>query len=135
MLNPRRGVQTSSTARLLERNTPRKLLVSSPELVSGVECDGVTWVRGCSGVAGFRIWGRVAARANPGGKREAILQGRQEQTALTRVTSLLLRQRLFRGAERRAPAQAFARPAGEEPRHALARSEEEPPPRLPAITQ
>src|SRR3546814_15448281 len=109
--------------------TPRKLLVSSPELVSGVECDGVTWVRGCSGVAGFRIWGRVAARANPGGKREAILQGRQEQTALTRVTSLLLCQRLFRGAERRAPAQAFARHAGAEPRHALATFQLAPPSR------
>src|SRR3546814_15495329 len=104
-----------------------KLLVSSPELVSGVECDGVTWVRGCSGVAGSRIWGRVAARANPGGKREALLQGRQEQTALTPVTSLLLFQRLFRGAERPAPAQAFARPAGAEPRHPLAAFHHHPP--------
>src|SRR3546814_9025019 len=58
----------------------------------------------------------------------------QEQTALTRVTSLLLlRQRLFRGAERRAPAQVFARHAGEEPRHALAAFQVEPQSRLQAV--
>src|SRR3546814_7529427 len=79
------------------------------------------------------MWGRVAARANPGVKRDAILQCRQEQTALTRVTSLLLCQRLFRGAERRAPAQAFARHAGEEPRHALAAFQIEPQSRLQAV--
>src|SRR3546814_19936161 len=57
----------------------------------------------------------------------------QEQTALTRVTSLLLRQRLFRGAERPAPAPAFARHAGEEPRHALAAFQVEPQSRLQAL--
>src|SRR3546814_15175895 len=67
------------------------------------------------------------------GKREAILQDRQEQTALTRVTSLLLCQRLFSGAERRAPAQAFARHAGAEPRHALAAFQIEPKSRRQAV--
>src|SRR3546814_6689205 len=66
--------------------------------------------------------------------RGAVLQGSLDHAALPRVTSLLLlRQRLFRGAERRAPAQAFARHAGEEPHHALAAFQIEPQSRLQAV--
>src|SRR3546814_9273908 len=111
--------QTALDLKVVRRSIDNELPTRRPG--RGMRRAGHGWPAAAS-----QTWMSAEPGSMPRSGRRCVRSPRIDR--LPRVASLLLRQRLFRGAERRAPAQAFAGHAGEEPHHALAafeiRSEE-----------